>query len=289
MSSNKPINWILFISLCVIWGSSFILMKISKAHLSGLQIASLRIFSAGSVLIPFGMIHLSKIPRMKVLPVIATGLTGNLLPAFMYALAIANGLDSSLSAILNSLTPICVVIIGFVFFKNKIKGSKLAGIIVGFTGLCLLFFNRNMNFQNSGYALLVLLATVSYGFNVNFVSHFLKGLNPVHIATISLSFMAIPSFIILWQAGFFSLHFKESEVQQSVLASVVLGIAASTIGTILFYVLIKKAGGLFASLVTYGVPFIAVIWGVIFGEHVTAWQIACLGIILVGVYLANKQ
>jgi len=264
-------------------------MKISKAHLTGLQIASLRIFSAGAILIPFGIIHISKIPHVKILPVIVTGLSGNLLPAFMYALAIANGLDSSLSAILNSLTPICVVIIGFVFFKNKIKGSKLAGIVVGFTGLCLLFFNRNMNFHNSGYALLVLMATVSYGFNVNFVSHFLKGLNPVHIATVSLSFMAIPSFIILWQAGFFSLSFNEKAVQQSVLASVFLGIAASTVGTILFYVLIKKAGGLFASLVTYGVPFIAVIWGIIFGEQVTAWQIACLGIILAGVYLANKQ
>ncbi|MBL7762130.1 MAG: DMT family transporter [Chitinophagaceae bacterium] len=289
MINSKLINWVLFLTLCLIWGSSFILMKISRAHLTGVQIASLRIFSAGAILIPFGIVHISKIPHTKILPVIATGFTGNLLPAFMYALAIANGLDSSLSAILNSLTPICVVIIGFIFFKNKISGSKLTGIVVGFTGLCLLFFNRNMDFQNSHFALLVLVAAISYGLNVNFVSHFLKGLNPVHIATISLSFMAIPSFIILWQKHFFSLPFNERVVQQSVLASVVLGIAGSTVGTILFYVLIKKAGGLFASLVTYGVPFIAVIWGIIFGEQVTAWQIVCLGIILTGVYLANKQ
>src|SRR5689334_22402914 len=109
MINNKLVNWVLFTILCLIWGSSFILMKISKAHLSGLQIASLRIFSAGVVLIPLGILHLAKIPRIKILPVIFTGISGNLVPAFMYALAIANGLDSSLAAILNSLTPICVV------------------------------------------------------------------------------------------------------------------------------------------------------------------------------------
>ena len=66
-----------------------------------------------------------------------------------------------------------------------------------------------------------------------------------------------------------------------------LGIAGSAIATALFYVLVKKAGGLFASLVTYGIPFIALTWGFIFGEQITLLQVSCLGIILIGVYLAN--
>jgi drug/metabolite transporter (DMT)-like permease len=288
MQKKSLVNWGIFLVLCLIWGSSFILMKISKAHINGLQIASLRIFSAGIVLVPFGLFHLAKIPRNKMPAVVMTGLSGNLVPACMYAVAIANGLDSSLAAILNSLTPICVVIIGFVIFRSKVKGTKLAGIVIGFAGLCLLFLNKNMNFHNSGYALLVLVATVSYGFNVNFVGHYLKGLSPVHIATVSLSFMTIPAFIILWQQGFFSLPFQDPGTQQAVFASIVLGIGASTIGTILFYVLIKNAGGLFASLVTYGVPFVAVIWGLIFNEDITAWQVGCLAIILAGVSLANR-
>jgi drug/metabolite transporter (DMT)-like permease len=52
--------------------------------------------------------------------------------------------------------------------------------------------------------------------------------------------------------------------------------------------LVKKAGGLFASLVTYGIPFIALAWGIYFGENITVLQIGCLGIILSGVYLANR-
>jgi len=51
--------------------------------------------------------------------------------------------------------------------------------------------------------------------------------------------------------------------------------------------LIKRAGGVFASLVTYGVPFIGILWGMLDGEKITIKQVACLGIILFGVYLAN--
>jgi drug/metabolite transporter (DMT)-like permease len=70
--------------------------------------------------------------------------------------------------------------------------------------------------------------------------------------------------------------------------SCLLGIGGSAIATMLFYLLVKKAGGLFASLVAYGIPFIALLWGVIYGENITVYQVAGLGIILVGVYLANK-
>jgi drug/metabolite transporter (DMT)-like permease len=63
---------------------------------------------------------------------------------------------------------------------------------------------------------------------------------------------------------------------------------ASAIATVLFYMLVKKAGGLFASLVTYGIPFIAIALGFIYGETITMLQIGCLGIILAGVWLANR-
>lgn len=75
-----------------------------------------------------------------------------------------------------------------------------------------------------GYTLLIVVATFLYGINVNMVGHYLKGLNPIHIATVSLAFMTIPAGIILWQQGFFHLDFKEISVQESVWASVGLGI-----------------------------------------------------------------
>ena len=146
-----------------------------------------------------------------------------------------------------------------------------------------------MSFENFGYTLLIVIATFLYGLNVNLVGHYLKGVNPVHIATVSLAAMTIPTGYILWHQGFMNLNFNSNVVQYSIWASVVLGIAGSAIATALFYILVKKAGMLFASLVTYGIPFIALFWGFIDGEKITWVKWLCLGIILFGVYLANFQ
>lgn len=291
--SNKFISWAIFIILCIIWGSSFKLMHDSQLGMSASQIAALRIFSAGLVFIPFAFFHFAKIPKNKLGLVILSAIFGNLVPAFLFSEAITK-LDSSLAGILNSLTPICVIVIGIFFFKDKIKSQKIVGVLTGFLGLVLLTIlpllleKKGMSFQNFGYTLLIVLATFLYGINVNMVGHYLKGLNPIHVATVSLAFMTIPSGIILWQQGFFLLDFNDQHVQHSIWASAGLGVAGSAIATALFYILVKKAGILFASLVTYGIPFIALLWGFRDGEKITWVKLLCLGIILLGVYLANR-
>ena|SRR5687767_4307662 len=285
----RIVNWCIFILLCIIWGSSFILMKWSREGLNATQIASVRIFSAAFVLLPFGIFHLAKIPRKKILLTILSAVLGNLLPAYIFAYAIAKNIDSSLAGILNSLTPICVVIIGIAFFHAKIGYNKIAGVLIGFTGLCLLTLTKSgISFENMGNALWIVIATVLYGFNVNIVSHYLKEINPFHLTTVSLSFMIIPTILILWQQDILNLAFDESIVRWSVLISVLLGIVSTALATALFYILVKRAGGLFASLVTYGIPFVAIAWGFFYGENITLIQVACLGIILSGVWLANK-
>ncbi len=267
-------------------------MHDSQEGLSAVQIAAVRIFSAGFVFIPFAFFHFNKIPKNKLGLVILSAVVGNLLPAFLFAEAITK-LDSSLAGILNSLTPICVVVIGIFFFKDHIKSQKIWGVITGFIGLVLLTVipmiidNKTISLENFGYTLLIVIATFLYGFNVNMVGHYLKGLNPVHIATVSLATMTIPTGYILWQQGFMDLNFNSVTVQNSIWSSVALGIVGSAIATALFYILVKKAGMLFASLVTYGVPFIALFWGFIDGEKITWVKWLCLSIILFGVYLAN--
>jgi drug/metabolite transporter (DMT)-like permease len=288
MSLNKLVNWGIFLLLTIIWGSSFILMKHSKEELNASQIAALRIFSAGFIFIPFAAFHLSKIPRKKVLIVILSGITGNLLPAFLYAMSIAKNIDSSLASILNSLTPLFVVLIAIGVFRDRIKAQKLAGIFIGFAGLTLLFYSwKGINFENFKYASLILAATFFYGININMVAHYLDDVNPLHITTVSISFMTIPTTFVLWQQDFLNLSFDESSVQWAVAEAVFLGIVGSAIATGLFYLLIKRAGGIFASLVTYAIPFIGIFWGVVDGEKITLKQIGCLAIILLGVYLAN--
>jgi drug/metabolite transporter (DMT)-like permease len=264
-------------------------MKASKEELTWAQIASLRIFSAGIVMLPFALFVFSKIPSKKMPLVIISAICGNLLPAYLFAGAIAKNIDSSLAGILNSLTPICVVVTGIVFFRSKIEGRKILGVVIGFAGLTLLTLagKKGISFENVEYTLWILLATVLYGLNINIVGNYLKDVNPIHLAMVSISFMIIPTAIVLWQQNFLQLSFDDNEIMLAVIYSVMLGIVGSAIATALFYVLVKKAGGLFASLVTYGIPFVALAWGFVYGENITILQIACLGIILCGVYLAN--
>jgi drug/metabolite transporter (DMT)-like permease len=161
--------------------------------------------------------------------------------------------------------------------------------VTGFAGLCLLtILKENIDFSNFGYALLVVSGTVSYGINVNIVSHYLKTLNPLHTATVSLSFMAVPAGLVLWAHGFFQLDFSDTVVQWSIFNTLLLGLVGSSFATVLFYVLVQKAGGIFASLVTYGIPFVALFWGFTNGEAVTLVDLLCLPLILTGVYLANR-
>jgi len=288
MQVNKLINWFLFLLLSIIWGSSFILMKHSKEELSASQIAALRIFTAGLVLLPLAAFHMTKISGKKIFIIILCGITGNLLPAFLFALAIAKNIDSSLAAILNSFTPIFVVLIALGIFRDKIKIQKIIGVVIGFVGLTLLFLLwKGVSFDNFKYALLILFATVLYGVNVNVVGHFLKEIPPMYIATISLAFLVIPTAWVLWYDNFLQLSFHETSVQWAIVEVAILGIVGSAIATVLFYILIKRAGGIFASLVTYGVPFIGILWGILDGEKITIKQVACLSIILFGVYLAN--
>jgi drug/metabolite transporter (DMT)-like permease len=291
--SNKFISWLIFIILCLIWGSSFKLMHDGRQGLTAPQIAAIRIFSAGLVFVPFAFFNFSKIPKNKLAPVIISSVFGNLLPAFLFTAAISK-IDPSLAGILNSLTPICVVVIGIFFFRDTIKRQKIIGVLTGFLGLVLLTIlpviieEKSISFDNLGYTLLIVLATFLYGINVNMVAHYLKGLNPLHTASVGLACMAIPAGIVLWLQGFIYVDFSNVAVQHAIAASTVLGIAGSAIATLLFYILVQKAGGLFASLVTYGVPFVALLWGIIEHEHITWIKIVCLAIILLGVYLANR-
>ncbi len=286
--SNKFISWAIFVLLCFTWGSSFYVMKISQEGLTATQIAAFRIFSAAVVFLPFAIFHFAKLPRKKMGLVFVAGFFGNLFPAFCFAIAIVK-IDSSLAGIINSLTPICVVTIGIFFFKDKIKTQKIVGVIIGFAGLCILTLTRtNISLNNAGYALLIIAGTISYGINVNLVAHHLKEINPLHLATVSLTMMLLPAGLILWQQGFFKIDFSSSVIQRAIIFASLLGIVASAFATVIFYMLVQRAGGLFASLVTYGIPFVALFWGFLDGESVTVIEVISLCIILLGVYLANR-
>lgn len=286
---DKLINWALFIALCVIWGSSFILMKAGMNRLTPYQVASIRILSAGIVLIPFALKAFREVPKNKMFIVVLSGLVGSFIPAYLFCIA-ETKIDSSLAGILNALTPLFAILIGIIFFQLRPGRIKLLGVFVGFVGLCLLMANTgSVGFENLSYTGLVLIATVLYAVNVNLVGMHMKGIASISIASVAFAFLIVPCICILYITGYFSLPLSEKPFVLATAASSILGIGGTAIASVIFYMLIKRAGTVFTSMVTYGIPFVAVLWGVWGGEIITPTQIGCLGVILVGVWLVSKK
>ena len=284
-------NWLLFGALSIIWGSSFILMKLSlDNHLGAYQIASLRIVFAGLILLPITVKNIKHVPRNKLFLVFMSGTIGSLIPAFLFCLA-EEGIESSLAGTLNCLTPIFVIITGSVFFNTRTSLHKIAGILIAFIGSILLLFSKGhlQGNQQLIFVSFVVLATFLYGYNVNMVSRHLLMIPSLHIAAISLSLNAIPALLVLIITNFFNFPFASPPLLIAVGSAAFLGIIGTAFATILFYTLVKKAGGIFASMVTYGIPFVAIGWGVFYGEVYNFQQVVCLLIILFGVYWGNKK
>ena len=285
---GKWTNWLVFALLSVVWGSSFILMKEGLKAFTPYQVASLRMLSAGIILLPFSYKAFKIVPRQKLGLVIISGILGNFIPAYLFCIA-ETQIDSSLAGILNSLTPMFTIIVGVVFFKVQTSLVKVIGMIIGFIGLSfLLAAGKDVSLHNLSFAGLVLLATLFYGINVNIVGRYMQQLGSINVASIAFAFLIIPSTCVLYLTGYFNNNFSDPVVVRSLIASSVLGIVGTSIATILFYFLVKRAGILFGSLVTYGIPIIAVAWGLLDGESLSIMQIGCLGLILLGVYIVNR-
>jgi drug/metabolite transporter (DMT)-like permease len=283
-------NWLVFIVLSLIWGSSFILMKRATENLTGWQIGSVRILSAGLAFLPFAIFHIRKIPARKLPLVFVSGLLGNLFPAFLFAIAIEKKINSSLAGILNSLTPLFVVVLGVLFFNVKMPARKITGVVIGFVGLVIMSLSKGpLAIHDLGFTALILLATLMYGLNVNMVSKYLKEVPGIRIATVSIALIGIPAGIVAWQQNIFPIFRYDTEARFSIGVVALLGVTGSAIATALFYMLIQKAGGLFASLVTYVIPVVAIMWGLLAHEEVTLIQLSCLALILGGVWVANRS
>lgn len=285
---QKWTNWLVFALLSIVWGSSFILMKEGLKAFTPYQVASLRMLSAGIILLPFAFKAFKLIPRQKMGLVILSGILGNFIPAYLFCIA-ETQIDSSLAGILNSLTPMFTIIVGVVFFKVQTSAIKIMGLIIGFIGLSfLLAAGKDVSLHNLSFTALVLLATLFYGINVNLVGRYMQNMGSLNIASIAFAFLIVPSACVLYFTGYFQNDFTSPAVLHSLMASSLLGIVGTSIATILFYFLVKRAGILFGSLVTYGIPIIAVGWGLIYGESLSLSQVFCLLIILLGVYIVNR-
>lgn len=283
------LNWGIFLLLCLTWGSSFILMKLGLMSFSPYQVASLRLISAGIVLLPFFFKFIRQTARNKIPVIILSGLLGNGIPAFLFCIA-ETKIDSSLAGMLNSFTPVFALIFSLVLFRSPVLKRQVMGLTIGFIGVICLFLAKGVDANEYWYyGLLIVAATACYGLNIALVHHYLKGYTTLQLVSISLFFMALFSTPVLIFSDFANTFRQAGSAWMSLGASVVLGVMGTGVASVLFYQLIRSAGAMFASMVTYGLPVVAIGWGLLAGEDVNVWQVLCLGGIMSGVYLVNRK
>jgi drug/metabolite transporter (DMT)-like permease len=289
MNSNNA-KWYLLSFLGVIWGSSFLLMKLGLKGVNSIQLGSLRILFAAFFLLIIGHKHLVKIPSHKWKYIALTSVFGTFLPVYLFAVALSK-IDGSVSSILNSLTPLNTLLIGAFFFKIDAQRRQVFGVIIGFIGcaLLVLFGDGQNSTENYYFALLIVIASICYGINVNLIKKYLSDLKPLTISTGNFTVMLIPALIILYFSGFFEIV-NQTEVHVSLGYIAILGIIGTGLSNILFFKLIQISSPIFASSVTYIIPVVAILLGYfVMGETLTVIQGVGAFVVLIGVYFSGRK
>lgn len=286
---SKQLKWVLLSILSLIWGSSFILIKKGLIGLTPIQLGSLRIIFAGFFLILVGFKSLSKISFQQWKFIALTAFFGTFIPAYLFAIA-QTEIDSSVSSILNSLTPLNTLVLGSLAFGLHFRRNQIIGVIIGLIGSALLILNGAMNHpeQNYYYALLVIIASICYATNVNLVKKHLSGMAPLSITTGNFLVLLLPAALILYFTDFLNVV-SMPQVQHSILFIIILGIIGTGIANIIFFKLIQLSSPVFATSVTYLIPIVAFFWGLLDHEILTPIQFVGAFIILIGVYLSSKK
>ncbi len=257
---------------------------------SPMALGSVRLVLAGLVLLPVAIKNFSKLRGKSLVPIAIVGLFGNGIPAFLFAISLTE-LDSGLAGILNSLTPLFTVILGMILFKLKLNKLALTGVLIGLLGAVGLVLMKSGGVDSSGaylrYAGLVILATMCYAFSVNTLQHKLQDVNAIVIASLGLFLAAIPGAIVLGTTNFFEVLTSNPEGVNGLAYCFVLSALGTAFALVLFNKLVQNSSALFASMVTYLIPIVAVIWGVYFGEKYTWVQLGFGVVILLGVYVVK--
>lgn len=288
--SKKLWQWIALLTLAFVWGSSFILMKMGLRSFNFMQVAAFRIFISFVVLIPLYPRAIKKITKKNIVHVIIAGYAGVFFPAFLFTKA-QTEINSSLAGMINSLAPFFTLILGMVLYKNRPDKNQFFGIFLGLIGALGLISNGNFitSFSNINYyALFVVAATVFYGINANEVRFKLNGLTGIEVTTLSFLFTGPLAGVYLFFSDFtYALSTPDWILNLTFIAF--LAIVGSVLCLFLFNSLVHAHSALFATSVTYIIPFFAIIWGLLDGETITIVHLLSMTLALVGIWLVNKK
>ena len=275
--------------LSAVWGASFILIRLAGDDLPPVWVALGRL-AFGSLLmwVVFAAGRHKKPPARMLVPLLVVALFNNSLPFCLFALG-ERTVPSSIAGILNATTPIWTLLIGLAAGGARATRLTAAGVVLGFLGVLGVVFGHSSGIaaeSGSGRflfgALLISVATFSYGVGAVGAKRWLQGVQPVVIATFQLSLaglMLLP--IALAGPHPKALHW------QSAAAIITLGVLGTGLAYLIFFRLLATISPTRTVAVTYVLPIWGLFWGFLAGEQIHWTALAGVAVVLAGLLLLN--
>lgn len=292
---KKWSSWCLLVLLASIWGSSFILMKLGmydadgKPVFSSTQVGALRMLIASLVLLPFALTSISKIKDKKNLLYLAiVGLCGNFFPSFLFTFA-ETELSSGMAGMLNSFTSISTIMIGFFVFGVRLNKVQFFGVFIAIIGLYFMTLYKSDVAGESDFLHIgaILLATVLYGVSLNTIRHKLSHLKAIETTSLAFFLIGFPSLVMVIFSDSVQTITHYPNAIKSLFFITVLSVVGTALAVIVFNKLIRDTSALFASMVTYFIPIVAVFIGFNFGEKIYLHQLIAMFVVIFGVVMVN--
>ena len=183
------------------------------------------------------------------------------------------------------------LIIAYLFFQQGVKRKQIGGVLLGFAGTVLLVA-QEFSLSNAGdarYALLVVIAALCYGINVNTIKYKLEGVTPMAIALSNFIAIALPALVLLLTASFpWRTFYTNTTILTSLGYIFILSLLGTAFAKVLFNKLLTISSAVFSISITYLLPIVAIGWGVLDGEHFGGAQWLASALILGGIYLVTE-
>ena len=276
--------------LALIWGSAFLWIKLADRGFSPAEVTFFRLASGAAVLFAIMLVRRDGIPRSPRLwaAIVIAALVANAIPYLLFALA-EQTVDSSTAGVINATTPLWTTILALAVRHQKSATRwQATGLIVGFAGAVLIFSPWQTASQLfSAGGLESLAASISYAVSFIYMDRFLarRGISAIVLSACQLAAAAAMLALTLGVTGIRTPHPTGADIA----ALAVLGIIGTGFAYVLNYQIITSAGASAASVVTYLLPVVAIVLGVlVLNEGITATVVGGIVLVLTGVVLTRR-
>ncbi|MDA7715241.1 DMT family transporter [Pelagibacteraceae bacterium] len=286
-ASTKDMSLLLLLS--IIWGSAFFNIKIATYSYEPFTLALVRVIFAS---IPLFL--LCKFKKIKIEAFgknwkwyASIGLCNIAIPFVLIAIGTAK-INSYLAAILMSTTPLSGSILAHLFTKNeKLSYLKSLGVLIGFSGIVLLFFDKVIiNTDNYVYALITILGSTFYCIGGLLTLKLKNRVNEnVTTSTTFWSVIFLLPFSLILEAPW-----NSNPTLQSTLSLLYLGVVATGLAWLIRFRILTVNGLVFQTQVAYLIPIFGIIFGYFLMDEVITWRaLLSLVVILFGIYIFKKN